>query len=79
MTLCCKWDEKQVREKLSLLIFSIFARFFKFITTMKRIIVLIVMFFFAGALFTACDTQKKCAAYGHYACYEVQNQDAVAE
>lgn len=46
---------------------------------MKRIIVLIVMFFFAGVLFAACDTQKKCAAYGHYACYEGLNQDAVTE
>lgn len=37
---------------------------------MKKIIVLVALFFCTLAIFSACDTQHKCAAYGHYACYE---------
>ncbi len=37
---------------------------------MKKIIVLIAMFFCAIAVFSACDTQHKCAAYGHYTYYQ---------
>lgn len=37
---------------------------------MKKIIVLLVAFFCAVAAFSACDTQEKCAAYGHYTYYE---------
>lgn len=37
---------------------------------MKKIIVLVVVFFGALAVFSACDTQHKCAAYGHYTYYE---------
>jgi len=34
---------------------------------MKKIIVLIAIFFSCVAIFSSCDTQHKCAAYGHYA------------
>jgi hypothetical protein len=37
---------------------------------MKKIIVLVVTFFCVLALISACDTQHKCAAYGHYTYYE---------
>ncbi|MEG2070291.1 MAG: hypothetical protein RR034_02825 [Bacteroidales bacterium] len=38
---------------------------------MKKIIV-ILGFIIAGiVVLSSCDTQKKCAAYGHYAQYEV--------
>lgn len=41
----------------------------KIITKMKKIIVLACLFFCGLFLLSACDTQKKCAAYGHYQCY----------
>lgn len=37
---------------------------------MKKFIVLIMTFFCVIAVFSACDTQKKCAAYGVYTYYE---------
>ncbi len=37
---------------------------------MKKIIVLVALFFCGVAVFSACDTQKKCAAYGHYTYYQ---------
>lgn len=37
---------------------------------MKKIIVLAAMFLCGLAIFSACDTQHKCAAYGHYTYYE---------
>ena len=37
---------------------------------MKKIIVIAALFLGTIAIFAACDTQHKCAAYGHYACYE---------
>lgn len=37
---------------------------------MKKFIVLIAIFFSFAAIFSACDTQHKCAAYGHYAYYQ---------
>lgn len=37
---------------------------------MRKIIVLIAIFFSFAAIFSACDTQHKCAAYGHYAYYQ---------
>jgi hypothetical protein len=36
---------------------------------MKKNIVLAFLFLFAIAIFAACDTQRGCAAYGHYQCY----------
>jgi len=49
--------------------FVIFARF-NYCTIMKKIIVIAALFLGTIAIFAACDTQHKCAAYGHYACYE---------
>jgi len=40
---------------------------------MKKIIVLIAVFFLGLAVFSACDTQHKCAAYGHYTYYQPQD------
>ena len=37
---------------------------------MKKILVIAVLLLGGIAIFSACDTQHKCAAYGHYACYE---------
>ena len=37
---------------------------------MKKIIVIAALFLGTIAVFAACDTQHKCAAYGHYAYYE---------
>ena len=33
---------------------------------MKKIIVLDILFLGSILVFSACDTQKRCAAYGHY-------------
>ncbi len=33
---------------------------------MKKIIVLGILFLGSIMVFSACDTQKRCAAYGHY-------------
>ncbi len=46
------------------------------ITEMKKIIVLIAVIFFGLALFSACDTQHKCAAYGHYSYYQAPETPA---
>lgn len=43
---------------------------------MKKFIVLVALFFCALAVFTACDTQHKCAAYGHYTYYDASAQQA---
>jgi len=43
---------------------------------MKKIIVLIALFFCAIAVLSSCDTQQKCAAYGHYAYYETSVSNA---
>ncbi len=43
---------------------------------MKKFIVLIVVFFGMLVAFSACDTQHKCAAYGHYACNTPQMEQA---
>ena len=43
---------------------------------MKKIIVLAVMFFFGLAVFSACDTQHKCAAYEHYSYYQAPTDEA---
>ena len=40
---------------------------------MKKIMIVIAMFFAGLLVFSACDTQHKCAAYGHYT--EVVNAD----
>ncbi len=37
---------------------------------MKKIIVLAILFFCGLAIFSACETQHKCAAYGHYTYYQ---------
>lgn len=34
---------------------------------MKKIIVLGILFLGSVLVFSACDTQHRCAAYGHYA------------
>lgn len=41
---------------------------------MKKIIVLVVLFFFGVALLSSCETQKKCAAYGHYTYYPAPSE-----
>lgn len=56
--------------------FCLFLHFEKNITKMKKIIVLIAVIFFGMAIFSACDTQHKCAAYGHYACYQAPETPA---
>ena len=33
---------------------------------MKKIIALFVLFLGSVLVFSTCDTQKRCAAYGHY-------------
>lgn len=43
---------------------------------MKKIIVLGALFFCALVVFSACDTQHRCAAYGHYAYYEAAETPA---
>ncbi len=43
---------------------------------MKKIIVLVAVIFFGLALFSACDTQHKCAAYGHYTYYQAPETPA---
>ncbi len=43
---------------------------------MKKIIVLIAVIFFGVAIFSACDTQHKCAAYGHYAYHQASETPA---
>lgn len=41
---------------------------------MKKNIVLGFLFFCAIVIFAACETQSKCAAYGHYKCYSVSQE-----
>lgn len=43
---------------------------------MKKIIVLAVLFLGGLAIFSACDTQHHCAAYGHYAYYDATETPA---
>lgn len=49
---------------------SYFCRFiiikYKNIKKMKKIIALAILFIGSVLIFSACDTQKRCAAYGHY-------------
>lgn len=33
---------------------------------MKRVLIALGFFFMAIMVFSACDTQHRCAAYGHY-------------
>ena len=33
---------------------------------MKKIIALVIVVISSVLIFSACDTQKRCAAYGHY-------------
>ena len=33
---------------------------------MKKVLLVLGVFFTAVLIFSACDTQHKCAAYGHY-------------
>ena len=37
---------------------------------MKKVIALIILFLGSVLVFSACDTQHRCAAYGHYSYYE---------
>ncbi len=37
---------------------------------MKKIIIIAVLLLGGVATFSACDTQHKCAAYGHYSLYQ---------
>lgn len=57
----------------SFLNFDYFCAFEKRITKMKKIIVLLAVFFLGLAVLSACDTQHKCAAYGHYSYYQPQD------
>jgi len=57
---------------LPTLIFTYICTLEKRITKMKKIIVLLAVFFLGLAVFSACDTQRKCAAYGHYSYYQPQ-------
>lgn len=43
---------------------------------MKKIIAILLVAFCATAIFSACDTQEKCAAYGHYSYNEVPSTPA---
>jgi len=64
------------KKRIPLGILFIFARLKKNITKMKKIIVLIAVIFFGVAIFSACDTQHKCAAYGHYAYHQASETPA---
>jgi len=46
---------------------SYFCRLIQKFGKMKKIIVLGILFLGSVLVFSACDTQHRCAAYGHYA------------
>ena len=46
---------------------------------MKKIIALGILFLGSVLVFSACDTQKRCAAYGHYTYYAPAENPNVAD
>jgi hypothetical protein len=45
---------------------------------MKKVIALGILFLVSILVFSACDTQKRCAAYGHYSyVMPVENPDNI--
>jgi hypothetical protein len=45
---------------------SYFCRLIQNVKKMKKIIVFGILLLGSVLVFSACDTQKRCAAYGHY-------------